>query len=406
MYRFILLIFIALAFQNAQASLNALYEEQAYNNFKHQLLSSKPTLPFVFSQEDQKLFVDALEDLLNENERVQKLSQIQTIAFDLAERLRIEILKLKQNEIRILDVSLVEELSNELRKPEVEKRLIYIIAAHEALLIQAGQKKIIELAKMHDAYTDISQEGETDEDLLAEVITDLYFNTPDTTTYMDGEYIKSVKVFMFCRNNRLYPCLAVMKDINGKEVRNADGSIWTHPLLASAKTGLPSYQRNGNTPAGIFTIDSVMPVADQQLSYGKFRRMMLNFVPKSDNEVLLKSLIPKSSWNHDWWSASPVARDIGRNLFRIHGTGKMNTEPNSPYFPFVRTSGCIANKENTYDGVTFANQRLLLDKIMTAMELQPTYANEPKIKGFLYIVELEDKSEPVSKKDLEEFGIR
>jgi len=189
-------------------------------------------------------------------------------------------------------------------------------------------------------------------------------------------------------------------------VRNADGSIWTHPLLASAKTGLPSYQRNGNTPAGIFTIDSVMPVADQQLSYGKFRRMMLNFVPKSSNEVLLKSLIPKSSWSHDWWSASPVARDIGRNLFRIHGTGKMNTEPNSPYFPFVRTSGCIANKENTYEGVTFTNQRLLLDKIMTAMELQPTYANEPKIKGFLYIVELEDKSEPVSKKDLEEFGIR
>lgn len=42
---------------------------------------------------------------------------------------------------------------------------------------------------------------------------------------------------------------------------------------------------------------------------------------------------------------------------------------------------------------------------MKAMELTPKYENEPKIKGILYIVEIEDKSEAVSLEDLKTFGI-
>jgi hypothetical protein len=313
---------------------------------------------------------------------------------------------MKFHEVKVMDQTLVAELLNELRKPEVEKRLIYIIAAHEKILLNANQNAIVELAKLDTSYTDIQQDNESERELQAEIVSDLYFNNPDVTTYMEGEYIKSVKIFMFCRINRLYPCLMLMKDINGKEIRNADSTLWSHPVLASAKTGLPSYQRNGNTPAGIFTIDSVMPTADQQISYGKFRRMMLNFVPKSKDEVLLKSLMPKSSWTSDWWSASPVARDIGRNLFRIHGTGKINPDSNAPYYPFVRTSGCIANRENTYDGVTYNSQRDLLDVVMKAMEMEPKFENEPKIKGILYIVEIEDNNTPVTIEDLKEFGIK
>jgi hypothetical protein len=112
----------------------------------------------------------------------------------------------------------------------------------------------------------------------------------------------------------------VMKDINDQPIREASGALWVHPSLASSSRGLPSYTRNGNTPAGIFTIDSVMPVADQQISYGKNRRMILNFVPAAKNEELIKSLLPPSSHDKEWWKTSVVARDIGRNLFRIHGT--------------------------------------------------------------------------------------
>lgn len=42
---------------------------------------------------------------------------------------------------------------------------------------------------------------------------------------------------------------------------------------------------------------------------------------------------------------------------------------------------------------------------MTAMELTPSYQNETKIKGILYVLEINDKQSPVSLDDLAEFGI-
>lgn len=383
-------------------------EEQIYNHYKTNLhkKSEKSRSIVPITSYEQKLFVDSIEDSLVEGTLTSDvLDNVNAVTFKLVEKFRLELIKLQYKETTTLASDVVAELVSELQKPEVETRLIYIIAVHEKLIQEAGATEIIELAKKNENYREISRDAETEDELLAEMITDLYFNIPDVTDYMEGEYVNSVRIFMFCRQNRLYPCLMVMKDIKGNPVRSEDGTLWSNPALASAVTGLPSYERNGNTPAGIFTIDSVMPYADQQLSYGKFRRMMLNFVPKSNDEVLLKSLLPKSSWDSDWWKVSTVARDIGRNLFRIHGSGRINNDPNTPYFPFNRTHGCIAQRENTYSGTTYKDQRNLLDRIMKAMDMTPKYENEPKIKGILYIVEIEDKSEAVSLQDLKAFGI-
>lgn len=405
-----LCIFLLINISVVSASSDAFEEEALYNQYRTVLSKtySKSLDQLPFTNREQKLFVDALEDGLYEGttSHSKLAGEVPSFNFSIIEKLRIEILKIKFNSNVSFDSTIAEETISELKQPIENIRLIYVIAAHEDLLLKAGQNEIVNLAKMSPAYLDVAENNESEDETLADVVTDLYFNTPDTSKYMGGEYAKSVKIFMFCRVNRLYPCLMVMKDTKGMEVREGNLTLWSHPVLASSKFGIPSYQRNGNTPAGIFTIDSVMPTADQQVSYGKFRRMMLNFIPKSKDEVLIKSLIPKSSWDHDWWSSTTVARDIGRNMFRIHGTGKINEDANTPYYPFVRTSGCIANKENTYDGITYANQRVLLDKIMSAMGLVPTYENEPKIKGMLYIIELSDKSEPVTLNELSEFGIK
>ena len=160
-----------------------------------------------------------------------------------------------------------------------------------------------------------------------------------------------------------------------------------------------------NTPQGIHTIDSVMPSADAQMSFGKFRRLILNFIPKSKNEVLTKSLLPESSLNSDWWKSAVVSRDIGRNLLRIHGTGKINVDKQTPYYPFMRTSGCIAQRENTYDGVTYRDQRHLLDTVMKALDLAAIYENETQAKGILYLMEIDDKNAPVTLEDLSLRGI-
>lgn len=382
-------------------------EETLYQDFKYLIQKKQINYRTGLVAFDQSLFVDALWDSLDEGTPGAKeiLDEVRTFQFELVEKLRIAILRIKYQRATTLPLELVNDLTNVLRAPEVETKLIYTLAAYEKEILAAGHADVIELAKTHPEYFDIAEDEVRRKEITDDLIEDLFHKTPDATTYMNGEYVKSVKIFMFCRENRLYPCLMVMRNIHGEIVREADGSIWSHPSLASSAHGLPSYTRNGNTPAGIFTIDSVMPTADQQISFGKFRRMMLNFVPKSKDEVLFKSLLPASSHDQEWWKTSTVARDAGRNLFRIHGTGKINKDPSTPYFPFMRTSGCIAQRENAYGTITYRDQRELLDDIMRAMDLRPSYENEVKVKGILYIVEIDDKASAVSTDDLALRGI-
>ena len=384
-------------------------EETLYHDFQKSILEGqdKSNSLVGFSSFDQSLFVDALWDMADENspEALAFLENEIPLHYDLVQKLRLGILRIKYNRANVLPEDVSAEISSALKSPQVDLKIVYLIAAYESELMKTGHKSMIELARKHASYYDIIDDADRVKDITTDEVADLFNMTPDVTTYMNGEYVKSVKIFMFCRNNRLFPCLMVMKNVHGEAVRLENGTLWSNPSLASSARGLPSYQRNGNTPEGVLTIDSVMPSADQQTSYGKFRRMILYFVPKSKNESLIKSLLPASSHESEWWRNGVVSRDIGRNLLRIHGTGKINLDPTTPYFPFMRTSGCIAQKENTYDGVTFQNQRNLLDSVMKAMDMAPTYANEPNIKGLLYIIEIDDKNAAVELEDLALRGI-
>ncbi len=395
-------VFASISDTVLEETLYGQYQTAIETSSKSQIINYQGFTPF-----EQMVFVDALWDLAEEGslKATKALNKEAPLHFDLAQKLRVAILRLKYKKTTTIAQELEQELLNNLRSLSPETKVIYLVAAYEELLLLSGASEIVSLARTHDQYFDIVQIEDSVKDMTNDEVGDLFHNAPDVTTYMNGEYVKSVKIFMFCRTNRLYPCLMVMKNIHGDAVRNEEGKLWSNPSLASSSRGLPSYVRNGNTPAGIHTIDSVMPVADSQLSFGKFRRMILNFVPKSSNEVLMKSLLPSSSHNSDWWKPASVARDIGRNQLRIHGTGKINIDKNTPYYPFMRTSGCIAQRENTYDGVTFKDQRNLLDSVMKAMDLATTYQNETNIKGILYVVEIDEQSGPVTLDDLALRGI-
>jgi len=214
-------------------------------------------------------------------------------------------------------------------------------------------------------------------------------------------YKGGVKLYMFCRHSREYPCLLLMKDKNESWVRNSDGSIWNQTKLGLSKHGLPADQFNGNTPQGVYTLDSVMPEPNRQIVFGKYRRVIVNFVEKKRRDSLLTSLFPSDLKDRAWWKEGVVARDLGRNLLRIHGTGIINTDPATSYYPFVPTSGCIASKENDYDGTSYHEQREILDKMMKSMGLRATYANETRIKGLFYVVNIDNKAAPVSLADIE-----
>lgn len=404
----ILTLLLTFSFQTWGTS-QAVLEETLYFDFQKVILDKSISQKGMngFSAFEQGLFVDALWDLTEEKspEALDALDNLQTFHYNLFEKLRIGILRIKYRNASALPAELVTELENSLREPRTDLQLVYTIAAYEEELEGAGHTELVKVARGHHEYFDVAQDVERKKELSKDVVADIFHRAPDVTTYMNGEYVKSVKIFMFCRSNRLYPCLMTMRNAHGEVVRNADGSLWTHKALASSARGLPSYVRNGNTPAGIFTIDSVMPTADQQISYGKNRRMILNFVPKSRNEKLLRSLLPETSQDDEWWKATVTARDIGRNLFRIHGTGKINVDPQVPYYPFMRTSGCIAQRENTYEGITFNDQRALLDQIMRSLDLEPSFENEPKVKGLIYLVEVDDVDEVISEETLRTYGI-
>jgi hypothetical protein len=213
-------------------------------------------------------------------------------------------------------------------------------------------------------------------------------------------YKSGVRLYMFCRHNREHPCLMVMKNSSGEWVRDAQGKIWTQPKLAMSRRGLPSHQVNGETPQGVYTIDSVMPEPNRQLVFGKYRRLILNFINRSRSERDLLSLMPKSVQGMAWWRQSVVARDVGRALLRIHGTGILNIDPASNWFPFFPTSGCVASRENTYSGVGYHDQRGLLDTMMMGMNLNPEYRNETRLKGLLYVVNLDTREEAVQEDDI------
>ncbi len=394
---------------SAFAALDPVIEESLYLKYQESILSKNhhKNAMVGFTHLEQEIFVDAVETLALENspEALVALENINTITFGVVEDLRVSILRLKYETQTSLPEALVNELTTLLLDREVDVKLIYTLAAYEKILIKAGASNIIELAKRHPQYSDVSDDDDFRQTLSDDIFSDLVYKNPDVTDYMNGEYVNSVKIFMFCRENRLYPCLMVMKDVHGQLVREANGKLWTHPALASSKQGLPSYSRNGNTPTGVLTIDSVMPAADQVTSFGKYRRMILNWVPKSKDEVLMLSLLPESSKSKDWWKEAQVSRDIGRNYLRIHGSGKLNPDPKTPYFPFNRTSGCISQRENTYNGVTYKDQREILDSVMVAMNLKPVFANELAVKGILYVTEINDIQEPVSLEALNQLGI-
>jgi hypothetical protein len=392
-----------------QAWANPAAEESLYNQFQKNIRSQNSIMKSSvgFSPFEQSLFVDALWDMADENEQsaINFLASDAPVYYELAQKLRVGILRIKYNQAPVLPIQLENEIINALQAPVVEIKIIYLIAAYEKELAIANHHEIIKLAKTHPQYYDVVDDQEIVRDISDNMLIDLFHLTPDITTYMNGEYINSVKLFMFCRSNRLYPCLMVMKNNRGQAVRLQDGTLWSNPELASSARGLPSYSRNGNTPQGVHTIDSVMRLADAQTSFGKFRRMILNFIPKSRDEVLTKALLPPSSQKSDWWKSAVVSRDIGRNLLRIHGTGKINIDKETPYYPFMRTNGCIAQRENTYDGVTFNDQRNLLDSIMSALDLELKYSNETQIKGILYLVDIDDENSPVTLLDLAIKGI-
>ena len=163
-------------------------------------------------------------------------------------------------------------------------------------------------------------------------------------------------------------------------------------MLGISGRGLPFNHSNGTTPAGVYAINSVMPEANHNYEFGKFRRLIVDFLKSSIHEENIKQFLPRSHHKADWWSQAVVARELGRSLLRIHGTGRVNKNPFSPYFPMIPSSGCLTVTERSLLGLAQTDhQRQFLDTLMEALNLPKTYENESKIHGVLYVIPFDGK---------------
>lgn len=220
-------------------------------------------------------------------------------------------------------------------------------------------------------------------------------------------------MFVFCRPNRDVLCLAVLKDRNGKFVKQQQ-KLWSVPLLLQSIRNLDWYFTNGRTPQGIYRMEGISLQPDDAAfhAYGQFSLVNL-FAPFEDgvNAFLptqkgrftgdltdYQALLPPSWRSYVPMQQSYWAGNAGRSLFRIHGSGaainffsNKDKVVNAKYFDWNATLGCLSALE-IYDdrgSLTKADMPKILDALNTI--------GKGKIEGFLVVVDVPSASnEPVT----------
>ena len=380
------------------------HEEKLLSYYKDKILEAD-TFSIAFTNELQvNLFVDAVIHLLDtvygssNFPRLNTLRQLRHfLSWDISHELAYKILygidhidDLSLNEIRYL-----HRIEESILKSQASPELVAMYNSFGLKSYYNIDSKTLQALypDTHNSITSVNM-GFYPQDRKR--LQDLFDHDYVPPGFRGGRFESVPRLFVFCRHDRRYHCLMMMKDKNGEVVRERNGRMWSMPVLALARRGKRYDEVGGYTPSGVYTIDSVMPYADQTRVFGEFRRLILNFIPRSPGEELLMSFLPESSHPYSWWRESVIGRDIGRNLLRIHGAGFKNYNIFSRHYPFVKTIGCIGTREGRYGRTTYRDQRVLLDTMMTASGLEPRYENETKLFGLLYLVEINNIRDHVS----------
>lgn len=208
-----------------------------------------------------------------------------------------------------------------------------------------------------------------------------------------------IVMYSLQRKNRDYPGLAVVRNREGKFIRDSAG-IFNVPQLGRSISNLPCYLTNGNTPAGIFRMHGfdvsrsnfIGPSPNVQLSLP---------VEMSPRKFLDDSTIRDTAWSLALYSnllPSPVrqysslyhtfyAGLAGRTEIIAHGT---TIDPEyykgQHYYPLTPSLGCLCTKE-IWDGKRMeSSQQKLVNALLKAGGAY----------GYCAVIELDDKEGAVT----------
>ncbi len=221
------------------------------------------------------------------------------------------------------------------------------------------------------------------------------------TDILDKKFLPGeIVMYSLQRSDRDYPGIVVIRGRDGKFVRDSSGKIFNVRQLARSITNLPGYLTNGNTPQGIFWMHGfdvsrsnfIGPSPNIQLS------MPVEVSPQkffNDSTIedtvwtkeLYGKLLPQNFKNYFPLYHSFYAGMAGRTEIIAHGT-TINPEyyKTKAFYPLTPTQGCLCTKE-IWDGKRMETDQ---QKLVYAL-LKAGGAN-----GYCVVVELDNKSEPVS----------
>lgn len=227
---------------------------------------------------------------------------------------------------------------------------------------------------------------------------------------------KQLHLYVLCRPNRDLLCQAVLKDRDGRFVRQ-NGQLWSVPLLLRSIHNLSWNFVRGQTPQGLYRIEGIVPQPDNQFfrAYGQFSLVNL-FVPfESGSKQFIpgrsgpfngtltdyQAMLPPS-WRSHWaMQQSYWAGKAGRSLFRIHGSGESpdffsgKTEHPDSY-NWNPTIGCLSALELYNE----KGQLLQADmpKLLGALRM----AGGARFAGYLIVVDVPgDAQQPLALAEVE-----
>ncbi len=229
---------------------------------------------------------------------------------------------------------------------------------------------------------------------------------PSIKNFFAKDYLPGqVLVFSFHRKDRNYTGLALVRDTNGAFVKNADGKYFAVGQIARSVSNMPGYITNGNTPQGFFRMNGfdtsnsffIGPTTNIQLAmpheYNPFY-IDGKLIDTTWSMDQYKNLLPANFKNYHPLYGTFYAGKAGRSEIIAHGT---TVDPSfyktTIYYPYTPTAGCLATKEiwNNNTGFLQTSDQLLLTQAVQ---------KAGGAKGYLIVIEIDDKKAPVALADL------
>ena len=219
-----------------------------------------------------------------------------------------------------------------------------------------------------------------------------------------------VVVFSFQRENRNFPGLAIIRKADGSFVKNTDGTYFSVGQLARSQSNMPGYISLGNTPQGIFRMDGfdtsksffIGPTTNIQLTM-PFEYKASHFYQDSSlvdsvwSSEQYAKLLPVGFKSYHPLFGTYYAGKAGRNEIIAHGTTiKPGFYKTASYYPYTPTAGCLATREewNPANGFLQYSDQLKLTEAIR---------NAGGAKGYLIVIEINNKKLPVSVKEIIRF---